>query len=139
MKECVNLTIPAKSGYVALARMTASNCGAAIGMGIDDINSLRVAVGEAVIYLMVNLPGVVSIKLECESEKLDNGGIMKLCVSPTEKREMAKTLEADDEIVDAIRKNSLSIIRHNVDEAEFEEVDGSISKITMSMGWEIVK
>lgn len=51
------LRVPAESAYVAVLRMTAAGLGARANFTIDDIEDLRMAVGEACALLLEGAPG----------------------------------------------------------------------------------
>ncbi len=47
MKDCISLTLPTKSEYVSVARLTASVVANNMGFDIESIEDIKVAVGEA--------------------------------------------------------------------------------------------
>lgn len=47
MKDCISLTLPTKSDYVSVARLTASVVANNMGFDIESIEDIKVAVGEA--------------------------------------------------------------------------------------------
>ena len=47
MKETISISLPAKSEYVSIARLTASVLANKIGFDIEEIEDIKVAVGEA--------------------------------------------------------------------------------------------
>jgi serine/threonine-protein kinase RsbW len=53
----VELSVPADTKHLRLARLAASGYGADLGFTLDDIEELRLAVGEACALLVDNAPG----------------------------------------------------------------------------------
>lgn len=47
MRETISVSLPAKSEYVSIARLTASVLANKVGFDIEDIEDIKVAVGEA--------------------------------------------------------------------------------------------
>ena len=47
MKDCISLTLPTKSEYVSVARLSASVVANNMGFDIESIEDIKVAVGEA--------------------------------------------------------------------------------------------
>jgi anti-sigma regulatory factor (Ser/Thr protein kinase) len=64
MNETVILQIPAKPEYVLAARLTASAVAQRFSMPIDDLEDIKMAVGEALVLLMEQQDGVGIIRIE---------------------------------------------------------------------------
>jgi serine/threonine-protein kinase RsbW len=77
---CVTLDIPADRSYVVLARSTAGHLGARIGLSMQELGDLRLAVDEACGLLL--LPGefkVTGESLRCQFEQ--TGDALQVTVS----------------------------------------------------------
>lgn len=64
MSERVTLQIPAKPEYVLAARLTASAVAQRFSMSLDDMEDVKMAVGEALVLLIAQQQGVGSIRVE---------------------------------------------------------------------------
>lgn len=54
-KDNIKLTVPSKTEYLSLIRLTASSVAANMGFNIDDIDDIKVSVGEACTSIIENL------------------------------------------------------------------------------------
>lgn len=69
--DSILLKIPSKPDYISLARLASSSIGNKIGLNIDEIEDLKVSIGEACINsLSVNKCDIISINLIISEDKL---------------------------------------------------------------------
>ncbi|WP_353094589.1 ATP-binding protein [Tissierella praeacuta] len=70
-KDIINLTIPRKPDYISLVRLTTSGIGYSMGLNVDDIEDIKVSIGEACINsFMLNDKEDISLVFEIDEEKL---------------------------------------------------------------------
>lgn len=70
-KDTINLKIPKKPDYISLVRLTASGIGNSMALGIDDIEDIKVSIGEACINALIKEDEEeISIVFEIDEEKL---------------------------------------------------------------------
>lgn len=62
----VGLTVPAKSEYAKVVRMTAAALASRMGMSYDDVEDVRMAVDEAFIYAVDGLDGDAEVTFSFE-------------------------------------------------------------------------
>ncbi|NDL60019.1 anti-sigma factor [Phytoactinopolyspora mesophila] len=75
--DLVELSVPASSAYLAVLRTTSAGLGARLGLTLDDIEDLRIAVDEACAMLLpVAQPGA---NLQCRFELHDD--VLEVLVS----------------------------------------------------------
>ncbi|BEP27677.1 ATP-binding protein [Helicovermis profundi] len=80
MKDSILISLPLKSEYISVARLTASIIANKVGFDIEEIEDIKVAIGEACnnAVLHANKEGEFNIKFEVsentfEAEIIDNG------------------------------------------------------------------
>jgi serine/threonine-protein kinase RsbW len=64
MSETVVLEIPAKAEYVLAARLTASAVAQRFPLPLDDMEDIKMALGEALVLLIAQQQGAGSIRIE---------------------------------------------------------------------------
>ncbi len=66
----ISLIMPAKPEYVSTARLTTSALASRLGFNVDDIEDLKVAVSESIIYLINQFfePETVSIEYQIDTD-----------------------------------------------------------------------
>ena len=70
-KDSVLLTIPKKPDYISVVRLTSSSISYKCGLNIDEIEDIKVAIGEACVNSFTLCANeTISIKFELEEEKL---------------------------------------------------------------------
>lgn len=70
-KDIINLTIPRKPDYISLVRLTTSGIAYSMGLNVDDIEDIKVSIGEACINsFMLNDSEDISLIFEIDEEKL---------------------------------------------------------------------
>lgn len=70
-KDIINLTIPRKPDYISLVRLTTSGIAYSMGLNVDDIEDIKVSIGEACINsLMSDGKEEISLVFEIDEEKL---------------------------------------------------------------------
>lgn len=70
-KDSVLLTIPSKANYISLVRLTTSSISNNCGLNIDEIEDIKVAIGEACINsLSLTEKDAISIEFNLDEEKL---------------------------------------------------------------------
>ncbi len=109
-KDIISLTIPNKPDYISLARLTASGIGSSMGLNVEDIEDIKVSIGEACINsLILNERDIISLNFEIDEEKL--------CIKVTDVKEyLPEVLEERKE-----RELGLLIIKSLMDEVIFNE------------------
>lgn len=71
-KDIINLRIPRKPDYISLVRLTTSGIGNSMALDIDDIEDIKVSIGEACINALIEEDGQdISIVFEIDEEKLN--------------------------------------------------------------------
>jgi len=70
-KDIINITIPRKPDYISLVRLTTSSIACSMGLNIDDIDDIKVSIGEACVNsLMLSNNDKISLDFEIDEEKL---------------------------------------------------------------------
>lgn len=70
-KDIINLKVPRKPDYISLVRLTTSGIAYSMGLNVDEIDDIKVSIGEACINsLMLNNEDELSLEFEIEEEKL---------------------------------------------------------------------
>lgn len=116
-KDSIHLTIPSKPDYVSLARLTISSIAYGKGLTIDEIEDLKVSIGEACINsLERNEKDSIAIVFETQDDKI----VIKVsdCIE-----EVPEDLEASKE-----RELGILIIRLLMDEVEFTDYGIEMTK-----------
>lgn len=109
-KDTINLKIPKKPDYISLVRLTASGIGNSMALGIDDIEDIKVSIGEACINALIKEDEEeISIVFEIDEEKL------KIKVSDVVEA-IPKNLKENRE-----RELGLLIINSLMDETDFTD------------------
>ncbi|MEY8417211.1 ATP-binding protein [Tissierella praeacuta] len=109
-KDIINLTIPRKPDYISLVRLTTSGIAYSMGLNVDDIEDIKVSIGEACINsLMSDGKEEISLVFEIDEEKLSIE-VMNV------KEEIPDDLEEKRE-----RELGLLIIKSLMDEVIFNE------------------
>ncbi|MDR7854955.1 ATP-binding protein [Tissierella sp.] len=109
-KDIIHLTIPKKPDYISLVRLTTSGIAYSIGLNVEDIEDIKVAIGEACVNsFMKNNKDEISLMFEVDKEKL--------CIKVTDVTELI-----DEELVEGKeRELGLLIIKSLMDEVRFNE------------------
>lgn len=69
--DTINLTVPSKPEYISIIRLATSGIGQKLGLSIDDIEDLKVSVGEACVNVVnYTSKNDISIDYLLEEEKL---------------------------------------------------------------------
>ena len=70
-KDIIKLSIPSKPDYISLVRLTASGIGHSIGLNVDEIEDIKVSIGEACINSLAlnNLEEIILI-FEVKKDRL---------------------------------------------------------------------
>ncbi|MBU5428363.1 ATP-binding protein [Tissierella pigra] len=70
-KDVISLIIPRKPDYISLIRLTTSGIGNSMALSVDDIEDIKVSIGEACINaLILNEKEEILIVFEIEEERL---------------------------------------------------------------------
>lgn len=70
-KDIISITIPKKPDYISLIRLTTSGIGCSMGLNVDDIEDIKVSIGEACINsLTLSDKEEISLVFEIDEEKL---------------------------------------------------------------------
>lgn len=102
MNETVILEIPAKAEYVLAARLTASAVAQRFSMPLDDLEDIKMAVGEALVLMIAQQQGAGSVRIEYMRQ--DDAFTVTLirdeeCAPQATQKEQAELSEA---IIDAL-------------------------------------
>lgn len=109
--EAVRLSLPATSEYVRLVRLAASGIATNLGFDVDELDDLRVAVGElSNLTLELCSPGTLEVVFTVADDRLRIEGV-------------APAAEDRQFELDALTKQILDAF---VDEYTIEIVDGSV-------------
>lgn len=109
-KDVINITIPRKPDYISLVRLTTSGIGCSMGLNVDDIEDIKVSIGEACINsLTLSDKEEISLVFEIDEERL--------CVKVSNVKENINE-ESDDR---KERELGLLIIKSLMDEVKFNE------------------
>lgn len=106
--DIIKLSIPKKPEYISIVRLTASSIGNNLLFNIDDIEDIKVSVGEACINSLITEDNdQISIIFEIEEERL----IIKI----------SDTIENISEVTNANKERELGllIIKSLMDEVKF--------------------
>lgn len=110
IKDTINLSIPKKPDYISLVRLTTSGIAHSMGLNIDEIEDIKVSIGEACINaLSLNDAENISLVFEVEEDKL--------CIKVNNVKEVIP--EELDESKE--RQLGLLIIKSLMDEVKFNE------------------
>lgn len=109
-KDIIRLIIPKKPDYISLVRLTTSGIACSMGLNIDDIEDIKVSIGEACINALV-LNNIEEISLLFEIE---------------EKRFVIKVSDVREDIPIGLpeakeRELGLIIIKSLMDEVKFDQ------------------
>lgn len=70
-KDIINLSIPKKAEYISIVRLTASGLANNMSLSIDDIEDIKVCVGEACVNSLIKKDNdKISVIFEIEEEKI---------------------------------------------------------------------
>lgn len=69
-KDKISLTIPGKPDYISLVRLATSGIGNSMALAIDDIEDIKVSIGEACINALINDVENIYISFEIDEEKI---------------------------------------------------------------------
>lgn len=109
-KDIISITIPKKPDYISLVRLTTSGIGCSMGLNVDDIEDIKVSIGEACINsLTLSDKEEISLVFEIDEEKLS--------VKVSNVKENINE-ESDDR---KERELGLLIIKSLMDEVRFNE------------------
>ena len=109
-KDIINITIPRKPDYISLARLTTSGIAYSMGLNVDDIEDIKVSIGEACVNsLMLSGNQEISLVFEIDEERLS--------IKVTDVKEsIPEELDERKE-----RELGLLIIKSLMDEVNFNE------------------
>lgn len=108
--DIIKISIPKKADYISIARLTTSGIAHSMGLNVEDIEDIKVAIGEACINsLILDNKKEISIGFEIDEEKLT--------IDVTDvKEKIPEVLEDRKE-----RELGLLIIKSLMDEVIFNE------------------
>lgn len=133
LKDVIKLKIPAKGEYLSLIRLTASSVAAKMGFNIDDIDDVKVSVGEACTSILESMnPGEES---EFKIEYTISDDKLKIKVKSKAKSETGKLVQRDEELseVSGLLEDGLGImiIESLMDEVNISRTDEGETEIKM--------
>lgn len=110
IKDIIKISIPRKPDYISLVRLTASGIAHSMALNIDDIEDIKVSIGEACINaLSLNSTEEISLVFEIDEDKL--------CIKVKDVKEnIPKELDQSKE-----RELGILIIKSLMDEVEFSD------------------
>lgn len=110
INDVIKLSIPPKPSYISLVRLTTSGIAHSMGLNIDDIEDIKVCIGEACINaLSVNNSEEIMLVFEVKKDRLTIK-INNVVEETSDKMEVFKELEL-----------GLLIIKSLMDEVYFSE------------------
>ena len=109
-KDTISFSIPRKPDYISLVRLTTSGIAHSMGLNMDDIEDIKVSIGEACINaLSLNDSEQISLVFDIDEEKL--------CIRiDNVKEDIPNNLDESRE-----RELGLLIIKSLMDEVTFNE------------------
>lgn len=116
--DIIKLTLPAKPEYVSTARLTTSAIANRLNFSIDDIEDMKVAVSEAIIYLLNQFVSFKKIAIEYKVN-----GDLDICVFVKVENKEGLLLKKDKASTNEL---GLYIIESMSDKLEKVETDGII-------------
>ena len=123
--DVVELRIPRKPEFVSVARLAVSGIAGRMDFCYDDVEDIKLAVGEACTSAMTEFPGgdsAVPITIRCES---DTTRISIDVVDPTAKRRPGKGEQGDEPI-------SRLLMEVLMDEVEVREDEDGVVTVRMT-------
>ena len=69
-KDKISLTIPNRPDYISLVRLTTSGIGSSMALDIDDIEDIKVSIGEACINSLIDDSEEINITFMIDEEKI---------------------------------------------------------------------
>lgn len=108
-KDRIDLRIPNKPDYISLVRLTTSGIGSSMALDIDDIEDIKVSIGEACINSLIDDSEDINITFIIDEEKISievSNVIEQISNDIKEKKE---------------RELGLLIIKSLMDEVNFNE------------------
>lgn len=69
-KDRIALTIPNRPDYISLVRLTTSGIGSSMALDIDDIEDIKVSIGEACINSLIDDSEEINITFMIDEEKI---------------------------------------------------------------------
>lgn len=66
MRDSIRLTVPADASSVPVVRSTIASAGTALGVGVEDVEDVRLATTEALTYLLRAAPHAHTIEVEID-------------------------------------------------------------------------
>ena len=110
IKDIIQISIPSKPDYISLVRLTASGIAHSMALNIEDIEDIKVCIGEACInVLSLETSEEISLVFEVDENKL--------CIKINDVKEnIPKKLDESKE-----RELGLLIIKSIMDEVKFTE------------------
>lgn len=129
MKDYVKLSIPNKPEYVSIARLTASGIANRLGFDIDDIEDIKVAIGEA-------CTNAIKHGLKSKSDNYDIEFIVEedtLTISVKDTGTGTCSVEVKEPNAQALKENGLGlfIINTLMDKVECISEEGKGTEIRM--------
>ncbi len=110
VRDEIRLTVPAAPEYARIARLTVAGLAARLGFSYDEIEDLRIAVGEACSVLIADLPvGRLDVMYLLEQDALevrataDAGSVNE--ANGTELSEQILSAVVDDHRIDATKRS----------------------------------
>lgn len=109
-KDIIQISIPRKADYISIVRLTTSGIAHSIGLNVDEIEDLKMAIGEACVNALI-LDNKEKIQLEFQIDDTKLGIYVK-----DVREEFPETLVNRKE-----RELGLLIIKSLMDEVVFDE------------------
>lgn len=136
IKDIIKLKIPAKGEYLSLIRLTASSVGAKMGFNIDDIDDIKVSMGEACTSIIESLnPGEESefkIEYSLADDKLKIKVKNKVKSKASDFVEMSEEEKEILELVDLLEEGlGIMIIQSLMDEVNISSAGEGETEIKM--------
>ncbi|MFN8035457.1 MAG: ATP-binding protein [Acidimicrobiia bacterium] len=90
----VQLVLPADAAFLRLARLTAADIGTRLGLGVEDVDDLRIAVDELCFAVVEHSPGPLVMRFRLAERWVEIEGECPDSDGPFEQSRLARTIVA---------------------------------------------
>lgn len=122
-KDIIKLTIPMEAKYISIARLAISGLTYESGLTIDDVEDLKVCIGEACVHVLSNSDkDNIEMEFEVKSDKVHIR--VNDVESPSEERDgMNFGLLIIESLMDEVsfNENAIEMVKHFKDDANGNE------------------
>lgn len=132
-KDVIKLELPAKGEYLSLIRLTASSVAARMGFNIDDIDDIKVSIGEACTSLLENLNSSQENEFKIEYAVDEDKLKVKININANEdlKELESENIKTQNTIDVSEGSLGMMIIQSLMDDVEVSDLSESGTEIKM--------